>query len=119
LSAASRVARTSSTDSASGTIVVRNATRWPAGRFTGTGSRAVSVARQSVATFRKANQPMIPVVTVITIEATFTTMSSPPCGQWLGSISQTRKLPTKSNAVSTSSPLRIGRDPSSLRNCTR
>ena len=117
-SAASSVGRTRSSDSAWGTIVVRKATRWPAGSFTGTGSRAVRVARQSVATLMKANQPITPVVTVMTIEATFTSMSSPPCGQCSGSISQTRKPPTKSSAASTSRPLRIGREPSSLRNCT-
>ena len=81
LSAASSVGRTSSSDSASGTIVVRNATRCPAGGRTGTGSRASSVARHRVATFRKANQPMIPVVAVTTIEATFTSRSSPKRGQ--------------------------------------
>ena len=45
--------------------MVRNATRWPGSGRTGTGSRASSVARHSVATLRNANQPMIPVVTVI------------------------------------------------------
>ena len=117
--AASSVGRTSSSDSASGTIVVRNATRCPRCGRTGTGSRASTVARQSVATFRNANQPMIPVVAVTTIDATFTARSSVLRGQWLGSISQARKPPTNSSANSTSSVLRTGWEPSSRRNCTR
>ena len=117
--AASRVGRTSSGGSALGTIVVTNATRLPGSGCTGIGSRASSVARQSVATFRNANQPMMPVVTVITIDASRTIGPLSPEGQWLGSISQIRKPPTNSSAASTSRELRIGRERSSRRNRTR
>ena len=46
-------------------------------------------------------------------------MSSPDRGQWAGSISQVRKPPTNSSAISTSRVLRTGREPSRRRNCTR
>ena len=117
--AASSVGRTISSGSVPGTMVVRKATRRSGSGCTGTGSRARSVARQSVATFRNANQPMTPVVTVITIDASRTTGPLSVDGQWLGSISQMRKPPTNRSAASTSRKLRIGRERSSRRNCTR
>ena len=99
--------------------MVTNATRRPGAARTGIGSRASSVARQSVARLRKAKRPITPVVTVIMIEATLITGPASPEGQWLGSISQTRNPPSSSSAASTSRVLRIGREPSSRRKRTR
>ena len=62
---------------------------------------------------------MIPVVTVIVIEAIRITDPASPEGQWAGSISQTRNPPRRSNAASTSRVLRIGRAPSRRRKRTR
>lgn len=108
--AASSVARTISSGSLPGTIVVRKATRWPASGVMGTGSRAFSVASARVITLTICRTPMtatLPSSTTASTERQSPTYS----GWWEGSSSQTRKTSSKTKAPRTSSRARTRAQP--------